>query len=115
MKSDQTKKAGRAAYKERKIIGGIYVIRNSDSGKILIDSAIDLQGRKNRFEFSQKTGSCVELKLQKEWAILGKEKFIFEVLEELEKGETQSMEEFKGDIEVLKLMWMEKLAQVPCY
>jgi len=115
MKTDQTKREGRAAYKERKIIGGIYVIRNSDSDKILLDSAIDLQGRKNRFEFSQKTGSCIDLNLQKDWIAHGKEKFIFEVLEELEKGETQSMNEFKEDIEVLKLIWLEKLAQVPCY
>ncbi|MGV8906972.1 MAG: GIY-YIG nuclease family protein [Acetobacterium sp.] len=115
MKMDQTKKESLAAYKERKIVGGIYIIRNSDAGKILLGSATDLPGRKNRFDFSKKTNSCVDLKLQKDWIILGKEKFVFEVLEELEKGETQSMSEFKEDIDVLKLLWMEKLAQVPCY
>lgn len=115
MKMDQTKKEIQAAYKERKIIGGIYVIRNSDSGRILLDFATDLMGRKNRFDFSQKTDSCVEMKLQKDWITLGKEKFVFEVLAELEKGETQSMVEFKEDLDVLKLMWVEKLAQVPCY
>jgi len=80
-----------------------------------LDCATDLQGRINRFEFSRKTGSCVDLKLQKDWVTFGKEKFVFEVLEELEKGETQSMNEFKEDIEILKLMWVDKLAQVPCY
>jgi len=115
MKSDRRKKEIIAEYKERKILGGIFVIRNSDTGKILLDSTTNLQGAKNLFEFSKKTGSCGILKLQSDWTAIGKEKFVFDVLEELEKGETQTLKEYKDDLEVLKLMWKEKMANATFY
>ncbi|KNZ42725.1 hypothetical protein AKG39_05100 [Acetobacterium bakii] len=112
---ERTKKEIITEYKERKILGGIFVIRNIDSGKILVDSTTNLQGAQNLFAFSKKTGSCGMIKLQKDWTITGKDRFVFEVLEELEKGETQTLKEYKDDIEVLKLMWKEKLANATFY
>ena len=47
-----------AAYKGRKVRGGVFGIRNTVSGKILLLSTADLQGCENRFRFSQMTGSC---------------------------------------------------------
>lgn len=104
-----SKKELQAQYKEREVIGGVYAIKNTENGKILIDSAVNLQGIKNRFEFSQKTGSCVDMKLQKDWAEYGSAAFSFEVLEELKKGETQNDKEFKADVNMLKEMWLEKM------
>ena len=109
MKNNLAKKEIVAQYKEREIIGGVYAIKNTLNNMLLLGASTDLRGMKNRFEFSQKTGSCVDLKLQNDWSAQGGELFAFEVLEELRKSETQTMEEFKADIEVLKEIWADNL------
>jgi hypothetical protein len=44
----------------------------------------------------------------KDWKTFGKEAFSFEVLEELEKKESQSDREFKEDLATLLEIWNEK-------
>lgn len=115
MKNDNTKKELQAQYKEREIIGGVYIIKNMLNQKALFVATTDLQGSKNRFDFSQKTGSCIDLKLQSDWDKQGGGQFVFEVLEELKKGETQTAEEFKADIEILKEIWLDQLPDIDFY
>ena len=103
-----TKKEMQAQYKEREIVGGVYAVKNTAKNKLLIDAATDLSGAKNRFDFSMNTGSCVHPKLQNDWKEQNGKQFVFEVLEELKKGDTQSPAAFKADMEVLKQMWLEK-------
>ncbi|WZL72389.1 GIY-YIG nuclease family protein [Clostridiaceae bacterium 35-E11] len=103
------------AYKERKITGGIYAIRNTTNGKMLLLSTSDLQGCKNRFQFSQKTGACVNMQLQKDWKELGGNVFAFEILEEIEKKDIQTLKEFREDIKVLEELWIEKLKSQELY
>jgi hypothetical protein len=55
------------------------------------------------------------MKLQSDWNKQGSEQFVFEVLEELKKNETQTMDEFKADIALLKEIWLEKLADNDLY
>ena len=115
MKDNKTKKELISQYKEREIIGGVYAIKNTLNNKMLLEATADLQGGKNRFEFSQKTGSCIHPKLQNDWNKQGKQQFVFEVMEELKKGETQTAEEFKADIDVLKEIWLDKLSDMDLY
>ncbi len=103
------KRARVTEYKERKVIGGVYAVRNTVNGKRLILSASDLQGSKNRFVFSQQTNGCVNLKLSRDWEQFGADSFAFEVLEELEKKETQTSKEFAEDIKTLEEIWLEQL------
>ena len=109
LKENSTKKELQSQYKEREITGGVYVIRNTQSNKLLCETTMELSSTMNRFEFSRKTGSCVSMKLQKDWAEQGSGQFVFEVLEELKRGETQTDAEFRADLELLKEMWLEKL------
>ena len=115
MKDGNTKKELQSQYKEREITGGVYVIRNTLKNKLLCEISTELNGTRNRFEFSQKTGSCVSMKLQKDWAEQGSGQFVFEVLEELKKGDTQTDAQFKADLELLKEMWLEKLTNEDMY
>ena len=115
MKDKKTKKELTAQYKERETIGGIYAIRNTLSNKLLLGATADLRSVENRFEFSMKTGSCVDPKLQSDRNLHGCDCFVFEVLEELRKGKTQTAKEYKADIDVLKEMWLEKLSQRNLY
>jgi hypothetical protein len=97
-------------YAQRKIVGGVYLLKNTRSGKTLLEASTDLRGSKNRFDFSQKTGSCVDMRLQKDWKALDADSFVFEVLEEYEKRDSQTMEEFQSDISVLKKLWGDRLS-----
>ena len=115
LKDNKAKKELQAQYKEREIIGGVYVIKNVLNNKILLVATTDLQGSKNRFEFSQKTGSCVDMKLQDDWDKQSSGQFVFETLDELKKGKTQTAEEFKTDIGVLKEMWLDRLSDRDFY
>ena len=117
MDNNKTKKELQAKYKERKIIGGVYVIKNTHNGKLLLGAVTNLQGSKNRFEFAQaqNSGSCVSMKLYADWKAHGKDKFVYEVLEELEKGELQTAAEFEADIDFLKKIWLEKLSDKDFY
>jgi hypothetical protein len=105
----KSKKELLAAYKERKIVGGICAIKNTVNGKQLISAVTDLQGSKNRYEFSRATGGCLDLRIQKDWEEYGNEAFTFVILEELEKKDTQTMKEFEEDIKMLKDILLEKL------
>jgi hypothetical protein len=109
------KKELKAQYKERKVIGGVFVIKNIATERLLLDSTTDLQGSKNRFAFAQQTGSCTDLKLQGDWAKQGASAFVLEVLEEMTKADTQTDAEFAADIKCLKEMWAEKLADKEFY
>ena len=100
----------KSQYKDKEMIGGVYQIRNTKNGKLFLDAATDINSIKNRFEFSVKTGSCVNMKLQKDWAEQGAGIFAFDVLEEIKKTEAQSNAGFKADVELLREMWLEKLS-----
>ncbi|MDR0434936.1 MAG: GIY-YIG nuclease family protein [Gracilibacteraceae bacterium] len=106
MKS-KTRKELLSAYRERKVIGGVFAIRNTNNGKRLLDSTGDMQGSRNRFDFMKKTGACYHHKLLDEWS--DNPPFVFEVLEELEKGEAQTDPEFTGDLKTLRELWLEKM------
>ncbi len=115
MSDKESRKEINEKYKQRQVIGGVFLFRNTVNGKILIDASVDLKGSENRFAFAQSTGSCVNFKLQKDWLELGAQVFTFEILEELEKGDVQTDSEFKEDIKTLKAMWQEKLRHEPSY
>ena len=115
MKGSNQKKELLSQYRERELIGGVYLIRNTEKNKLLIEATVDLNSIRNRFEFAKKTGSCVYMKLQKDWDEQGNGKFVFEALEELKKAETQTDAEFKADIELLKGLWLEKLSSEDLY
>ena len=104
----QSKKEILASYKQRKITGGVYAVRNTVNGRMELFSTADMTGSKNRYEFSLQTGVCVSMKLQKDWNIYGSSAFVFEVLEELTKKETQTEKEYMDDIRTLKELWREK-------
>lgn len=90
------------AYRERKIVGGVYAIKNTANEKVLLAWDTDLQGSRNKFDFSVMTGSCPSMKLQKDWQSFGKDTFVFEVVEELEKKSEQTEREFCEDLMTLE-------------
>ena len=96
-------------YKQRKVIGGIYKVTNTGSGKYFLDCATDLQAKLNAFNFMTASNTCFHFKLKDDWAVSGGRAFSIESLETLEKKTDQSQEEFAEDLKTLLQLWSEKL------
>lgn len=103
-----TKKALKEQYKNRIIIGGVYRIQCSGNHAAWLRATTDLQGSRNRLEFSVSIDSCPEMCMMQAWKTYGASAFTFETLEELQKKETQTQREFSDDIQVLLELWIEK-------
>jgi len=93
----KTKKELKEAYKQSKPTMGVFQIRNKVSGKVFIDSAVDIAGKQNRHQAELKFGNHRIQELQRDWKTLGAENFVFEVLEKLEpqEGVTNYIDEVK--------------------
>ena len=92
-------------YKNRIQTGGVFAIKNTALDKWHVDSAEDLKAARNRFEFMGDS----YMKIAGDYKAQKGEGFVFEILEELEKGELQTSAEFKEELILLKSIWLEKL------
>jgi hypothetical protein len=81
------RKAAIAAYKERKAIAGIYVIRCKASPETWVGQAPNLEKIQNRIWFSLRQGSHTCRSLQAAWTRHGPENLTFEECERLEEEE----------------------------
>jgi hypothetical protein len=113
--SNDRKKILRSEYKERKTTGGVFKITNTINGRYVLQGEINVQRFRSRYDFALKTGSCVLNKLQEEWIKYGAEAFTFEILEEIDKNDTQTEKEFKEDVKLLEEMWAEKFDSEKAY
>lgn len=106
----ETKKQLISAYKQRSRTqaGGVYLIRNKQNGRIYLDASPDIKAAENRFRFAQQTGSCVNVKLNPDWALYGSGAFEFETAETIEQNEDQTPADFREDLLLLKNMWAER-------
>lgn len=105
---NRSKKDLKNNYLSRKIIGGVYLVKCSGNDRIWIKSTKDMKGLKNRFEFSIQVNSCPQADMYAEWNRYGAKSFSFTILEEIEKGDTQTEQEFNNDMGILLEIWIEK-------
>ncbi|MCL2694750.1 MAG: GIY-YIG nuclease family protein [Clostridiales bacterium] len=98
-------------YKNRAQTGGVFAIKNTLRDKWYVDATVDLKAAQNRFAFFGST----HLKLAEDYKAQGGAGFAFTVLEELQKGETQTDRAFKDDLSLLKTIWLEKLTGQDLY
>lgn len=115
MTDKETKKKLISSYKGRLQTGGVYIIRNTSNNRLLLDATPDMDAAINRFSFAQATGSCINVKLAADWAAFGSSAFVFEPIETIEKNETQTAEDFRKDVQLLKKLWIEKYDPAKMY
>lgn len=101
------KKALKAQYKNRTVVGGVFCIWCTAADAKWLRSTTDMQGSKNRFSFSVSTNFCPEPCMTDAWRRYGASAFFFEVLEEIKKKEEQTEREFSDDVAVLLQLWTE--------
>ena len=82
------KKTAIAAYKERKTIAGIYVVRCLATSETWVGQSPNLEKIQNRIWFTLRQGSHTCRSLQTAWTAYGPENLTFEECERLEKEET---------------------------
>ena len=82
------RKAAIAAYKERKTVAGIFVIRSQASAQQWVGAAPNLETIQNRIWFTLRQGSHTCRTLQAAWTEHGPVSLTFEECERLEEEET---------------------------
>ncbi len=99
-------------YKKRELTGGVYGIRNKITGKVHLQSAVNLEGKKERFDFavSSKTASMF-LSMQEEWKKYGAESFEYVVYGTIAKKD-ESDYDFAKLVNELFEEWKEKLKDI---
>jgi hypothetical protein len=84
----EDKKAAIAAYKERKVVGGVYLVRCTATGQMWVGQWPNLDTIQNRIWFTLRQGSHPNADLQKSWQQNGAEHFRFEILERMDAEES---------------------------
>ncbi len=82
------RKAAIKAYKERKVVAGIYRVRCAVSGETWVGQTPNLEGIQNRIWFTLRCGSHPQQDLQRAWRDHGAESLAFDVIERLPEEET---------------------------
>lgn len=90
------------AYKRREIVGGVYAIRCTATGRRMIELTTDLQGAQNRFDFSIQANTCLHHLMQADYKAHGAASFSFEVLERVPKKEEEAIADYQKGLALLR-------------
>ena len=103
-----SKQEMKRAYKEREKPAGIFQVKNTANGKILLGSSLNLEGPLNSHKFMLTIGRHRNEELQKEWNEFGADKFVFEILE-IVKVKNDPDFNLSDELTLLEEIWLEKL------
>lgn len=109
--SSERKKELLTQYKQMKPDMGVLAVINKNDNRYWLEIAPNLKGKINSVAFQLKNGSHVNRKLQKDWNDLGEEVFQIIVLEQLEYEEDESKTDYREELELLKMIWIDRLTQ----
>ncbi|GBG57585.1 nuclease [Sporomusaceae bacterium FL31] len=103
------KKELKLAYKETPPPMGVYQIKNTVNGKILVGSGMNLPGKHNSCLFQLKINRHPNTELQADWNTAGPTAFTFEILETLKYQELPESQ-WRKAIAELEDKWLAKLS-----
>ncbi len=95
-------------YKKMKFRMGVFRIRNIKNDKCFIGSSQDLDAAWNSQRFQLEAGLHSNEELQNDWAILGAENFVYEVLDELQADDDLSTD-YTKELKALEELVIEEL------
>lgn len=102
------KKALTREYKETQRPMGVYQVRNTVNGKVLIGTSVDLPAILNRLRGELRLGGLRNRALQQDWNEHGPEAFEIEILDTLAPSDKPGYSP-KDDLKALEALWLEKL------
>lgn len=103
-----TKKELKNKYKQTPRPMGIYQIKNTVNGKILIGRSLNLEGSKNSYLYQLDFKRHHYEDLQEDISLHGYEAFTFDVLETIDPDK-YSQEEYPFALEIMEEKWLETL------
>ncbi len=106
-KKMERKKELKLQYREMKTEAGVYQIKNTQNGKVLVVGTPNLKTMNGR-TVELRRGGHYNRQLQEEWNRFGESAFIFEVLEVL-KEKAESHFNQQEELKILEEKWLEKL------
>jgi hypothetical protein len=104
----KTRKEIHREYKERVKPSGVFQIKNTANGKVLLGSSLNLEGPLNKHRFILTINGHPNKELQKDWKELGPDQFTFEILETIQVKDDPNFN-LKDELTLLEEIWMEKL------
>ncbi len=108
---DKTRKKELAEmYRQMKKPMGIFIIKCKKNNKCHIQTTQDLKGVMNGAVARLEGGFHPVRELQKEWNEYGSDSFTMEILQQLEYDKDETKTDYTEELEVLKLIWEEKIA-----
>jgi hypothetical protein len=105
------RKALRAQQEQTPPEAGVYLIRNSETGKGLLGATPNLASVRNKLAFAQSTGTAgvLDRRLDDDIRRFGADAFSFDVLEILDVTPEMTPAAIQADLETLEQLWREKL------
>jgi hypothetical protein len=104
----KTRQEIKREYKERKKPSGVFQIKNTVNGKVLLGSSLNLEGVLNGSKFKLNAGAHRNQALQKEWNEFGQDKFLLEILEAVNVKDDPNFN-LDDELTLLEQIWLEKL------
>jgi len=95
-------------YKERKKQAGVFQVKNTINGKVLLGSSLNLDGPLNSHRFMLTIGRHRNGTLQREWREFGPDAFVFEILEVVKEKDDPNFN-LEDELTLLEQIWVEKL------
>ncbi len=108
MSKEKTRQEIKREYKERQRQAGVFQIRNTVNGKVLLGSSLNLHGPLNSHKFMLEMGNHRNEALQKEWKAFGPDRFVFEILEVVRVKDDPNFN-LEDELTLLEQIWLEKL------
>jgi hypothetical protein len=98
----------RRAYKETPRQAGVFQVKNSKNGKVLLGSSTNLHGPLNKHRFLLSIGRHDNQTLQAEWNQYGAAAFVFEILDAFEPRDEPGFS-VDDELTLLEQIWLERL------
>jgi len=95
-------------YRERRKPAGVFQIKNTVSGKVLLGSSLNIEGPLNSHRFMLTIGRHRNEALQHDWNVHGAGSFVFEILETVEPKDDENFD-LGDELTLLEQIWIEKV------
>ncbi|KYF66565.1 ArsR family transcriptional regulator [Sorangium cellulosum] len=104
-----TRKELKRQYLETPKQAGIFQVKNTLNGKVLLGSSTNLHGPLNKHRFMLSNGMHMNQELQRDWKQHGADAFTFEVLEVVRQKDEPGFS-VSDELTLLEQIWLEKLS-----
>jgi hypothetical protein len=96
------------AYKDNPPPAGVFRVTNVANGKVFLGKGMNVRGILNSQQVKLQAGFHPSRELQQDYNQFGAEKFVFEVIDQLDST-GKSPQEMHDDLASLEELWLEKL------